>query len=301
MVQSRHWVFTVNNWTSDDEDRLVTAAPSLTYLCFGYETSASGTPHLQGYAIFPRVKRPSEAKAVLGQRAHVEPKRGSPEQASTYCKKDGLFKEFGECPRSAGSRGQFDTFIEWVMSRNDGKGSVPNDREIAQAFPALFVRYSRKLRELAIHHCPHPVLESGTNLLPWQQTLHDVLINPPPDDRSILFYVDEEGGKGKSWFQRYMLSNYPDKVQILSAGKRDDIAHAIEAHKSIFLFNIPRQSMEYFNYNIIEQLKDKMVFSPKYDSCTKILNSTPHVVIFSNEEPKADALTEDRYIIERQF
>jgi hypothetical protein len=301
-MQTRHWCFTINNWEQGDDDGLIALGPTVSYLVYGYETGESGTPHLQGYVIFPRVKRLSEAKGLLSGRAHLEPKRGTPEQAAAYCKKDGVFKEFGECPKSSGGgAGPFASFIEWVMSRNDGKGSVPSDREIAQAFPALFVRYSKKLRELATHHVPHPILEAGSDLRPWQEALKNVLLQPPPDDRSILFYVDDEGGKGKSWFQRYMLTNYPEMTQVLSAGKRDDIAHAIDESKSIFLFNIPRKAMEYFNYNIIEQLKDKMIFSPKYDSSTKILSTVPHVVVFSNEHPKMDDLTPDRYVIVEEF
>lgn len=300
-MQTRHWCFTINNWTADDDDRLKRLGSEVTYLVYGYETGAQGTPHLQGYCVFPRVKRMSEAKGKISDRAHLEPKRGTPEEAAVYCKKDGVWTEFGECPKSPGNKGQFAKYIEWVMSRNDGKGSVPSDREIAQAFPSLFVRYKRSLRELAQHHCALPVLETGEDLRPWQVELRDALLETPPDDRGILFYVDHEGGKGKTWFQRYMVTNYPDKVQILSCGKRDDIAYAIDPTKSIFLFNIPRKAMEFFNYQVIEQLKDRMVMSNKYDAHMKVITENPHVVVFSNEDPKMDEMTEDRYIIRNDF
>lgn len=301
-MQTRHWCFTINNWTENDESQLITLGPQVTYLVFGYETGEAGTHHLQGYVVFPKVKRMREAKNHIGARAHLEPKRGTPKEAADYCKKDGLYKEFGELPVTPGTGGQFSTFIEWIMSRNDGKGSVPSDREIAQAFPSMFVRYGRKLRELAEHHCTRPELvDSKARLWTWQQELKEVLLKAPPDDRSILFYVDKEGGKGKSFFQRYMISVYPDLVQILSAGKRDDIAHALDETKSIFLFNIPRGSMEYFNYSAIEMLKDRMVFSPKYDSATKYLTTNPHVVVFCNEDPDLTKMTEDRYVINEDF
>lgn len=300
--QTKHYVFTLNNWTAEEDDALKALGPSVSYLVYGYETGENGTPHLQGYIVFPKVKRFREAKTTIGiDRIHLETKRGTPEQASNYCKKDGVFQEFGTCPRSPGSGGQFAVFIDWILSRKNGPDPVPSLREIAQAFPALYVRYHRKLLELAKHHAPRPVLEDGEDLKPWQNDLKAVLLEVPPDDRSILFYVDQEGGKGKSWFQRYMVTNYPDKVQLFSCGKRDDIAHAVDESKSIFLFNIPRKGMEYFQFASIEQLKDRMVFSPKYDSTMKLLKTNPHVVVFSNEYPDMDKLTADRYIIEDEF
>lgn len=300
-MQTKHWCFTINNWTADDDDRLVRLGSQVEYLVYGYETGEQGTPHLQGYIVFPTVKRLAVAKALISDRAHLEPKRGSAKQAADYCIKDGVYKEYGVQPRSPGTGGQFTSFIEWIMSRSDSNEGLPTDREIAQAFPSLFVRYSRKLRELAEHHFPPPDLIGDAILHPWQQMLHDILLEPPPDDRSILFYVDDEGGKGKSFFQRYMISRFPHKVQILSVGKRDDIAHAVDVSKSIFLFNIPRTQMEFVQYSTFEAIKDRMIFSPKYDSTMKTLKQNPHVVIFCNEEPDMEKLTADRYNIIRDY
>ena len=94
-----------------------------------------------------------------------------------------------------------------------------------------------------------------------------------------------------------MVSKYPNDTQVLSIGKRDDVAHALDQTKKIFLFNVPRGGMEFFQYTTVEQLKDRMVFSPKYDSKTKIWREKVHVVVFCNEEPDMAKMTADRYII----
>lgn len=299
-MQSRHWVFTVNNWTSADEQRLIALSQTADYLVFGYEEAASGTRHLQGYIIFNKKKRFTEAKTYLPEGVHLEVKRGSAKQAADYCKKDGVFKEYGIVPSSGGNGGAFARFTEWVTEHYNVHGRAPNDREIARQFPGLFVRYSRKLKELATHTLPPPMLQDGTELRTWQLELENLLLCEP-NDRSIMFYVDREGGKGKSWFMRYLITAYPDRVQLLSVGKRDDIAHAVDESKDIFLFSVPRNGMQFFNYTSIEQIKDRVVFSPKYDSSTKVLTKVPHVVVFSNEMPDLTALTEDRFHIVEDF
>lgn len=295
-MQTRHWIFTVNNWTADNERQLEALGPSVSYLIYGYETSDSGTPHLQGYICFPRVKRFREARSFLPGGSHLEPKRGTPQEAADYCKKEGVFKEYGSLPASPGRNRVFDDFKEWVLQFIDDKGQGPSEREIARSYPLLFVRYGRKLQELAEHLSPEPLIEGGM-LLPWQLDLKDTLIEECTDDRAILFYVDTEGGKGKSFFQRWMISKHPDKVQLLCPAKRDDIAHAVDKSKEIFMFNVPRGGMEHFCYQAVEMIKDRVIFSPKYNSRTKILSSIPHVIVFCNEYPDMDRMTEDRFIV----
>lgn len=295
-MQTRHWCFTINNWSEDDENRL--KAIGATYLVFGYERGSNETPHLQGYICFPQVKRFREAKAKIGENAHLERMRGTPQQAADYCKKDGLFYEDGVPPTGSKGCSVCDRFIQWIVSRRDAGEPKPSDREIANEFPVLWLRHQRKLRELAEHMYPETRFETESNeLREWQEVLKTALLDRPPDNRSILFYVDEEGGKGKTFLQRYMLMNHGDKTQVLSVGKRDDIAHAVDESKNIFLFNVPRGGMEFMQYTILEQLKDQMVFSPKYDSKTKLLARVPHVVVFCNEEPNMEKMSADRYMI----
>lgn len=300
-MQSRHWCFTINNWTAEHDDALRALGSTATYLVYGYETGQQGTPHIQGYVVFPVRKRFSAAKAALPGNPHVEVRRGTPKQAADYCKKDGVYQEYGTPPTGATGSSCFDDFIEWVLQEQNTKGAVPSEREIARKFPLLWLRNERKLRALAMHLSPPVSLVEDATLQDWQIALRDILVCEPENDRKIMFFVDEEGGKGKSFFQRYMVSHYPDEVQLLSVGKRDDIAHAVDPTKSIFLFNIPRGNMEFLNYGMLEQLKDRVVFSPKYDSGTKFITKNPHVVVFCNEFPDQEKMTYDRFAINTDF
>lgn len=287
---SKHWCFTLNNYTPDDVARL--DALPCAYLVYGRETGASGTPHLQGYVRFEQRIRFHQVRTALGGQAHLERMRGTPVQAAAYCKKDGDFTERGD-PPSGAPASKFEDVKAFALDVHSRLGRSPNQRELANEFPHHFVRYQRALLEYCRLVCPEPSLELG-DPNDWQLRLRDELLNGP-DDRTIKFVVDEAGGKGKTWFQRMMITKYPEDVQILSGGKRDDIAHAIDASKKIFLFNVPRGGMEFLQYTILEQIKDRMVFSPKYNSQMKILAHKAHVVVFSNEMPDMNKMTHDRY------
>jgi len=289
-AQTRHWVFTLNNWTQQDLDFL--SSLEVTYLVYGFETSTTGTPHLQGYVCFPVKHRFTAARALLPNGTHLEAKQGSSRQASNYCKKEGNYVERGQIP-TTGVKYQITSFIEWLEDYYAEHGVAPSSRVLAHAHPGLFLRYHKRLLELIQLHLPLPVLQEGT-LRDWQIELKDLLDNEP-DDRTILFFVDPDGGKGKSWFQRWYYSQDQERTQLLSMAKRDDVAHALDPSNEVFFFNIPRGGMEYCQYTILEMLKDRVIFSPKYESKTKILKKSPHVVVFSNEQPNMDAMTRDRY------
>jgi len=93
---AKHWCFTLNNWTH--RDKLDLSMAPYSYLIYGEEEGLiERTPHLQGYIVFKEKKRLTGCKKILPG-AHWEPMRGTPKQASDYCKKDGNFYEDGQCP-----------------------------------------------------------------------------------------------------------------------------------------------------------------------------------------------------------
>ena len=289
MTQSKHWVFTLNNYTDDEVSKIKSLAPSCHYLVIGFEVGDTGTPHLQGYVCFATTKRLSGAKIALSPRVHLEVKRGTPFEAATYCKKEGDFFEVGVVPTAA-KASEYDLFVTWCQACP----TIPSDRQIAREFPKLWLRFERKLRSLAHHLHPRPLLELDVVLHPWQSTLRDQLLGAA-DDRTITFMVDPVGNTGKTHFTRYMLTEYGEITQALSVGKRDDIAHAIDASKTVFLFNVPRGGMHFLQYTVLEQIKDRLVFSPKYDSTTKVFQHNTHVVVMCNEHPDWDKMSVDRF------
>lgn len=63
----------------------------------------------------------------------------------------------------------------------------------------------------------------------------------------------------------------------------------------VVFFDIPR-SQTNVSYRAIEQVKNGVITSTKYESQTLIL-TIPHVVIFANWPPKREMLSEDRWDI----
>ena len=294
--QSTRWCFTINNPTDSDKNVIAGFHRSerCKYLVVGRETGLEGTPHLQGFVIVKSPISRSGIKTRLGGRGHFEAARGSSPQAATYCKKDGDYDEYGTCPTNAGASSILNSLYEWGDEFITTNGRAPTSPEIAKEHPTAYLRYPRATR-LFQHRAPIPELRNGEPR-EWQAELEDIL-DGPADDRKITFYVDPEGNKGKSWFQAWYLTKHDDEVQVLSAAKRDDIAHSVDTTKRVFFFNIPRGGMEFLQYTILEQLKDRMVYSPKYNSMMKYMQFVPHVVVFCNEQPNMTAMSEDRYEI----
>jgi Putative viral replication protein len=291
MTSSRRYVFTLNNPTEDEEQFIYEWCSTNTrYAIIGREVGSSGTPHLQGFLILERPQRFSFLQRNLCARLHVEAARGTSQQAAEYCRKEGLYEEFGELPTEQGKRTDIERFVEWVQL-NEHR---PPEREIARQFPGLYVRYRQSLLDLVEHTLPQPSFPGEPR--EWQLDVKSRIM-VPADDRTIEFVVDQDGGKGKSFLVRHLLSSMPDDVQALSVGKRDDLAFAIDPTKSIFLFDIPRRGMEFFQYNVVEKIKDRVIFSSKYKSVTKILSKDSHVIVFCNEYPDMEAMTADRYLI----
>jgi len=175
--QVRNWCMTINNPTDEDEQDVAAFSELTDYLVVGRETSASGTPHLQIYFILPRKSRRNGILKHFRRPPHIEAARGSHEQASKYCMKDGDFHEVGELPSPPGvaEKERWDAARASAVSGD--LSEVPSD---------IYVRYYRTLKEIAKDH----------------------LVMPPNLDGDVQHeWWHGESGSGKS---RKARETYPD-------------------------------------------------------------------------------------------
>ncbi len=106
----RNAVFTLNNYTDEDELRLAGGAGGerIGYVVYGRELAPrTGTKHLQGYIEFSTQVSFAQAKEIIGATAHIERRRGTQEEAIVYCCKDGDFTTHG-LRRVQGARADLD-------------------------------------------------------------------------------------------------------------------------------------------------------------------------------------------------
>jgi len=143
MNRSRDWVLTFNNYSEKDYGILINSLDS-TYFVLGREVGVKGTQHIQGYCHFKRALSLDDLKGDYDNRIHWEIMKGSPSEASTYCKKEGQFDEYGVIP-SQGKRNDIKRVKELI---NEGKGMVEICEEVnsyqAMKCGELILKYQKK-------------------------------------------------------------------------------------------------------------------------------------------------------------
>lgn len=130
-------------------------------------------------------------------------------------------------------------------------------------------------------------------LYTWQQEIVE-LTETEPDDRTINWYWDEEGNVGKSQLMRYLVIN---KEALLVSGKSADIKYQIANCKQppdLIIYDIPRTAKNYINWSALEEIKNGVFCSSKYESKMVVMNS-PHIICFANFEPNWEVMSSDRW------
>lgn len=159
MAQLRNVCFTLN-----DPEGLIEFTDEMEYLVFQEEIGESGNYHFQGYCEFKTRVRMNRAKALLGgDTVHLEPRRGTAEQAISYCKKaDSRLAhaepyEYGE-PKQQGKRIDLEAFKNEVMA---GK----KKRDLIDDHVAIIARYPKFYEQLTMMNRPTRTTELVVTLL----------------------------------------------------------------------------------------------------------------------------------------
>nr|QXN75459.1 MAG: replication associated protein [Virus sp.] len=134
-----------------------------------------------------------------------------------------------------------------------------------------------------------------TNLYPWQQQVVDTL-NKKPEKRKIYWIHDPTGNKGKTELCRYLFRQ--KLICWIRTAKTNDIKYILSEFKNCrdIIFDLPRNHGRFIDYGLLEELKDGLLFSGKYEGLVREI-AIPHIFIMSNELPQPNKLTEDKLVI----
>lgn len=160
-MQSKRWVFTINNPSANDDQQLQELIKNVRYIIYGRERGSLDTPHYQGFVIFTSNARLSACKRHL-TRAHWEPARGTSEQARDYCKKDNDYTEHGTFPATKSDLGDRER-DRWQSAKEAAK------RGDFDAVPAdILIRYVGNLQRIHRLYLPTvPDLDTPCGLWIW--------------------------------------------------------------------------------------------------------------------------------------
>lgn len=132
-------------------------------------------------------------------------------------------------------------------------------------------------------------------LYDWQRNIVDQ-IEHEADDRTINWLWEDIGNVGKSALVRYLVIHHD---ALLVSGKGADIKYLISQQKQapdIIIYDIPRTAESYINYTALEEVKNGVFCSSKYESRMFVMNP-PHIFCFANFEPNYSAVSADRWVV----
>lgn len=292
--RAKYWCFTLNNYTPENVDLLSAPIAGVDYIVFGREVGENGTPHLQGTVCFQNRLRLNQVVRLLGQ-AHYTVTRNL-SSSIDYCKKDGDFTEVGARPADGrkSTKAKDKETDDLEDFKNTVKEGVTDMKLLREQHSEVVARYPQFVRDYVKDQRELPSV-TAFPLREWQQTLYSKLILAP-DDREIIFIVDATGNQGKSWFARYFMQLH-ENSQIIIPGRKADMALVVREDVKTFFFDCPRSKQgDFIQYDFLEEMKNGLIFSPKYESKLKYIPKA-HIVVLMNEHPDMTKLSRDRYSV----
>lgn len=180
--------------------------------------------------------------------------------------------------------------MHWEAARSPKHSILYCQKEEGRLADPVVGGCIRRIRPLKVLH--------KDALHPWQKEL-DAIVAAEPDDRSILWIWEKQGGVGKSAMTKYLCHA---RGAIVSGGKTADVFNQVlEEVKAArdpwcVILDVPRNSLGFINYSALEKVKDGCFYSGKYEGGMCLYNS-PHVIVFANEEPDYENMSQDRWVV----
>lgn len=249
--------------------------------------SKTGYVHWQGYVMFPNPVSLSFLKEISPVACWYN-RKGTHAQMYAYCtKSDSRLDEpvnVGIEPvLSSGSRTDL-AAARALLEECKTYGEVIDNPELDK----VRADYPGWIKEILSRK-----IERNENFepRPWQEDVIKMVSSPCDNDRVINWYYDENGNAGKTVLAKFLTTNHG--ALFLSNQKSADVACIYDGHP-IVCFNFSRTTCDRINYEIMENLKDGILMSGKYQPVQKVFKS-PHVLVFANFKPKEEAMSSDRW------
>lgn len=165
------------------------------------------------------------------------------------------------------ARGDKEANLKYVMKDGDSHGNIDLPEEI---------------------DCP--------SMYGWQTVVINSIVDRPVDKRAIWFFWSTNGALGKSSLVRWLAIN---REALVVSGKGADIKYMCTTRKKppkLIVFDVPREAFDYISWTAVEEVKNGVFCSPKYESTMMIMNH-PTVLLLANFHPPEGVLSADRWRI----
>lgn len=151
-MSSRGYVFTINNYTEEDEKCVLNLSEKARYIIAGKEVGDSGTPHIQGYVYFRHERSRSAVKKDL-PRAWFEKAMGTPEDNKKYCSKDrDILIEDGEPPISRKRKGELGGSAQ--VEKYQRAWDLSKEGRFEEVDASIRFRYMSTMLKIHKHYMP---------------------------------------------------------------------------------------------------------------------------------------------------
>lgn len=255
--RSRKYCLTVNNWTEDEYQALISMSQCLKgNIIIGEEKGESGTPHLQVYFESKNQVDFNVIKKAC-PRAHIEKAKGSTKDNIKYCSKEKVkYSTFDEYEGMTNQE-----FLDMEILRDEYADVQwrPWQQEVIDLL-------EDKPRNRKIYwFYEHKGNVGKSYLCKWLGIKYNVIM--ASGKKADIF------NQVKCWME---------------ANPRK--------HPNLIICDIPRSSYDYVNYTAIEELKNGQIYSGKYEGGVCRFK-VPHIICFANEEPDREKVSLDRWVI----
>nr|QKV51230.1 putative replication associated protein [Crucivirus sp.] len=298
-----NWCFTIFGYTPELVEQMKTEWPDRLagFKCLMWEPEIcpdTKRPHLQGFICYEQVKSGKQITDKLMDKCRWSVMREPVVNNVIYCSKDKVgITIIGTLPISNAMKGALGkTMGPWNQLKERTKAGA-SITEIDDEFTDLAGKFPNGVDRIYNRFKPKGEFNLITkygSLYPWQKDLLDI-IELGANARSVIWCWEAQGDTGKSFFVKHLAVNHG--FQPLTNAATRDIACAWE--RGNVCIDYARTDSTERNYDIIEKIKNGLMFSAKYQSCTKFSEQYKdvHVICFANEPPDVTKLSMDRWRI----